>query len=52
MRNLAESCKPAGRYLPQELLNDKLDHLDKADMFALGISIYELASGTTLPTGQ
>lgn len=39
------------RYIPQEVLNDDCTALDKADIFMLGASLYELASGTQLPTG-
>lgn len=38
------------RYMPQEILNDKYDYLDKVDIFSLGVSIYELIRGSTLPT--
>ncbi|EFJ10245.1 hypothetical protein SELMODRAFT_427336 [Selaginella moellendorffii] len=31
------------RYLPMELINDDHSHLDKADMFSLGVTFYELA---------
>eukprot|EP00050_Salpingoeca_kvevrii_P017737 m.67810 g.67810 ORF g.67810 m.67810 type:complete len:628 (-) comp7695_c1_seq1:638-2521(-) len=37
------------RYLPKELLNDNYKHLPKADIFALGISIYEAATNEVLP---
>ena len=37
------------RYMPQEILNDKYDHLDKVDMFSLGAAIYELIRGSHLP---
>ncbi|XP_061369393.1 wee1-like protein kinase [Gastrolobium bilobum] len=30
------------RYMPQEILNENYDHLDKVDIFSLGASIYEL----------
>ena len=39
------------RYIPQEILNDDFSALDKANIFMLGASLYELASGTQLPTG-
>jgi len=38
------------RYLPPELLNDDFSALDRADVFSLGASIYELAIGTSLPS--
>ncbi|KAL2345395.1 hypothetical protein Fmac_006680 [Flemingia macrophylla] len=37
------------RYMPQEILNENYDHLDKADIFSLGASIYELIRGLPLP---
>ncbi|XP_030457901.2 wee1-like protein kinase [Syzygium oleosum] len=37
------------RYMPQEILNDNFDHLDKVDIFSLGASIYELIRGSPLP---
>ena len=37
------------RYMPQEILNDKYDHLDKVDIFSLGAAIYELIRGLALP---
>ena len=39
------------RYLPPELLRGELGQLHKADMFALGASLLELATRTELPTG-
>ncbi|XP_057548991.1 wee1-like protein kinase [Amaranthus tricolor] len=36
------------RYMPQEILNEKHDHLDKVDIFSLGVSIYELLRGSSL----
>ena len=39
------------RYIPQEILNDDFSALDKANVFMLGASLYELATGTQLPTG-
>lgn len=32
------------RYLPKELLKDDYDHLTKADIFSLGLTIYEAVS--------
>lgn len=37
------------RYMPQEILNEQYDHLDKVDIFSLGVTIYELARGSALP---
>ena len=37
------------RYVPLELLNSDFSNLDKADVFSLGIMMYELASGCELP---
>ncbi|KAI7728870.1 hypothetical protein M8C21_029785 [Ambrosia artemisiifolia] len=37
------------RYMPQEILNDNYDHLDKVDIFSLGATIYEIIRGSTLP---
>ena len=39
------------RYIAQEVLNDDYGALEKADVFALGASLYELAMGNALPTG-
>ncbi|XP_073286571.1 wee1-like protein kinase isoform X1 [Primulina huaijiensis] len=36
------------RYMPQEILNEDYDHLDKVDIFSLGVSIYELVRGSAL----
>lgn len=37
------------RYMPQEILNENYDYLDKVDIFSLGASIYELVKGSPLP---
>ena len=37
------------RYLPAEALDDRLSRLTAIDMFSLGITIYELFLGKTLP---
>lgn len=39
------------RYIPQEVLKDDFSALDRADVFMLGASLYELALGTHLPSG-
>ncbi|KAL3626025.1 Mitosis inhibitor protein kinase wee1 [Castilleja foliolosa] len=37
------------RYMPQEILNEHYDNLDKVDIFSLGASVYELVRGSRLP---
>ncbi|XP_021280806.1 wee1-like protein kinase isoform X2 [Herrania umbratica] len=37
------------RYMSQEILNENYDHLDKVDIFSLGVTIYELIRGSPLP---
>lgn len=37
------------RYMPQEILNERYEHLDKVDIFSLGVAIYELIRGSSLP---
>lgn len=37
------------RYMPQEILNENFDHLDKVDIFSLGVAMYELIRGSSLP---
>ncbi|KAL0457967.1 UNVERIFIED_CONTAM: Wee1-like protein kinase [Sesamum latifolium] len=37
------------RYMPQEILNENYENLDKVDIFSLGASIYELVRGSPLP---
>ncbi|XP_010522772.1 PREDICTED: wee1-like protein kinase [Tarenaya hassleriana] len=36
------------RYMPQEILNEDYDHLDKVDIFSLGATVYELIRGSPL----
>lgn len=36
------------RYMPQEILNENYDDLDKVDIFSLGASMYELIKGSPL----
>ena len=50
MTNFPTRCYCA-RYVPLEVLNEDYSRLGKADMFALGASLYELATGSPLPTG-
>ncbi|KAG7970788.1 hypothetical protein I3843_07G101900 [Carya illinoinensis] len=40
------------RYMPQEILNEKYDYLDKVDIFSLGAAIYELIRGSPLPESR
>lgn len=37
------------RYLPNEILQEDYSHLAKADMFSLGITLYEAGGGGPLP---
>lgn len=37
------------RYLPKEILNDDYENLTKADVFSLGLTMYEAAGGYPLP---
>ncbi|GAA0172444.1 non-receptor serine/threonine protein kinase [Lithospermum erythrorhizon] len=37
------------RYMPQEILNEKYDHLEKVDIFSLGVTIYEFVRGSAFP---
>lgn len=42
---------PPARYLPLEVMNGDHSRLDKADMFALGMTLYELATRAEPPSG-
>eukprot|EP00204_Picochlorum_oklahomense_P003479 CAMPEP_0118800128 /NCGR_PEP_ID=MMETSP1161-20130426/2123_1 /TAXON_ID=249345 /ORGANISM="Picochlorum oklahomensis, Strain CCMP2329" /LENGTH=130 /DNA_ID=CAMNT_0006727909 /DNA_START=1 /DNA_END=393 /DNA_ORIENTATION=+ len=62
---LATNCQPLGGaavqamtvqegdacYLPLEVMNSDYTQLEKADIFALGATLFELASGNELPSG-
>lgn len=37
------------RYLPAEILHEDLTHMPKADIFALGLTVYEAGGGGALP---
>ena len=37
------------RYLPREMLDDDYSHLAKVDIFALGLTLYEVSSAKLLP---
>ncbi|XP_014609345.1 PREDICTED: wee1-like protein kinase [Polistes canadensis] len=37
------------RYLPTEILHEDFNHLTKADIFALGLTVYEAGGGGPLP---
>ena len=43
---------PPCRYIPAEILRGDYSQLAKADMFMLGITLYELTSRQPLPTGK
>ena len=45
---IASAC----RYLSPEVLNSDYSQLEKADVFALGATMYQLATGVDLPTGK
>ncbi|CAN8311051.1 unnamed protein product [Cochlearia groenlandica] len=36
------------RYMPQEILNENYEHLDKVDIFSLGVTVCELIRGSPL----
>ncbi|MED6106763.1 Mitosis inhibitor protein kinase wee1 [Stylosanthes scabra] len=37
------------RYMPREILNENYEHLDKVDIFSLGVSMYEFIRGLPSP---
>lgn len=37
------------RYLPNEILQEEFAHLPKADIFSLGVTLYEAGGGSPLP---
>ncbi|XP_005185899.1 wee1-like protein kinase [Musca domestica] len=49
--SVKEPCVEEGdcRYLPKEILEDDFSNLFKADIFALGLTLYEAAGGGPLP---
>lgn len=42
----------ACRYLPAEVMNGNYGRLDKADMFSLGLTLYQLATGVDPPESE
>jgi serine/threonine protein kinase len=42
----------SARYAAPEVLNANYERLDRADIFALGATLYELALGSPLPQGE
>ncbi|KAK7333932.1 hypothetical protein VNO80_30713 [Phaseolus coccineus] len=40
------------RYMPQEIFNENYDHLDKVDIFSLGVSMFELIRRSRLPESE
>ena len=49
---LGSLCCVLCRYIPSEILKGNAVDLKKADMFMLGITLYELATNRDLPTGE
>lgn len=49
--SVSKPCVEDGdcRYLSKEILAEDYDHLSKADIFSLGLTIYELGGGYDLP---
>lgn len=46
------TCNVTCRYIPAEVLKGDVSDLQKADIFMLGITLYELATNLELPTGK
>ena len=46
------TCSVTCRYIPAEVLKGDMSDLQKADVFMLGITLYELATNLELPTGK
>jgi len=46
------TCNATCRYIPAEILKGDVSDLQKADIFMLGITLYELATNLELPTGK
>ena len=46
------TCNATCRYIPAEVLKGDVSDLQKADIFMLGITLYELATNLELPTGK
>ena len=46
------TCNLTCRYIPAEVLKGDVSDLQKADIFMLGITLYELATNLELPTGK
>jgi len=40
------------RFIAQEVLNENYDHLDKADIFSLGVSMFDLIRRSRLPEAE
>ncbi|GLJ11780.1 hypothetical protein SUGI_0176900 [Cryptomeria japonica] len=40
------------RYIPHEIMNGNYEHLDKADMFSLGVTFYELVKRKQTPDSE
>ena len=49
---MLQTCHVTCRYIPAEVLKGDVSDLQKADIFMLGITLYELATNLELPTGK